>query len=171
MRNAKFIVLVVTAIVVLTSAAFTQTEKQIAAIRTEVQAINKGAAKYTKKTKNLYDLSTEGAEVTYYTSGKGLKKVIAKIYGESGNKTNEYFYQGEDLIFVFEKLNHYDKPIGVTNSPKVVRVEETRAYFEGGKCIRLLNGKKTIRADTIEFDEQIYQIVEVADLIKAAFDR
>lgn len=170
MRNAKFILLAAIAIVVFASASFAQTEKQIAAIRAEVQAINKGAAKYTKKTKNLYDLSTEGAEVTYYTSGKDLKKIVAKIYGESGNKTNEYFYQGEDLIFVFEKLNHYDNPIGAATSPKVVRVEETRAYFEGGKCIRLLNGKKTIKADTVEFDEQIYEIVETADTIKGGFD-
>ncbi len=171
MRSAKFILLVVTAIVGFNSVIFSQTEKQIATIRTEVQAINKASAQYTKKTKILYDLSTEGAEVTYYTSGKGLKKIVAKIYGESGNKTNEYFYQGEDLIFVLEKLNHYDKPIGAAKSPKVVRVEETRAYFEGGKCIRLLNRKKTIKANTSEFDEQIYQIVETADQIKAAFGR
>ncbi|MEJ7848782.1 MAG: hypothetical protein WKF92_11910 [Pyrinomonadaceae bacterium] len=103
MRNAKFILLAGIVIVVFTSALFAQTEKQIAAIRAEVQAINKGAAKYTKKTKNLYDLSTEGAEVTFYTSGKGLKKIVAKIYGESGNNTNEYFYQGKDLIFVLKR--------------------------------------------------------------------
>ena len=159
------------AVLVFSMAGSAQTEKQIAAIRSEIRQINKGSAKYAKKTKNLDNLSTEGAEVTYYTSGKGLKKIVAKIYGESGNSVAEYFYVGEDLIFVFEKSNYYDEPLQGSRTPKVARTEETRAYFEGGKCIRLLNGKKIVKPDTIEFDEEIYAIVETADQIKAAYDR
>ena len=171
MRKAKTILSIIAAIMIFESAAFAQIEKQIAVIRAEVQQINKSSAKYTKMTKNLNNLSAEGAEVTYYSSGKGLKKIVAKIYGETGNTINEYFYQGEDLIFVFQKANRYDKPIDGGRAPKTVKVEELRAYLEGGKCIRLLKGKKTIKPSTIEFDEEIYAIVETADQIKAAYDR
>ena len=85
MRSTKFMLLACAAVLVFSMAGSAQTEKQIAAIRSEIRQINKGSAKYAKKTKNLDNLSTEGAEVTYYTSGKGLKKIVAKIYGESGN--------------------------------------------------------------------------------------
>lgn len=171
MKNTKYIVLILAASAILVSPSFAQPEKQTAAIRAEVQQINAAAGEYEKKTKNIEDISTEGAEVTYYTSGKELKKVVAKIYGETGNTSSEYFYRGEDLIFAFQRSQHFDKPIDGGRVPKVVRIEELRAYFDAGKCIRLLNGKIAVKAGTIEFDEQIYAIGETAAHIKSAYDR
>lgn len=171
MKNIKDIVLIFAFAAILASASFAQSEKQVAMIRADVQQINGASSKYGKKTKNVDDISTEGAAVTYYTSGKGIKKITAKIYGETGNTTNEYFYRGEELIFAFQKANYFDKPIDGGRAPKVIKVEEIRAYFEGGKCIRLLSGKKIVKPGTIEFDEQVYAIGETAAHLKFAYDR
>lgn len=147
------------------------TEQQIAAIRAEVSAINQSGAQYKQKTVDIEGMALEGAEATYYTSGKSLKKIAVKLYGESYNATMEFYYQGKDLIFVFEKVNKYVMPIGSSGKPKIAKVEETRCYFAGGKLIRLLVGKKQIAPGAIEFTEGEYRMIELSDELKAAYNR
>lgn len=144
------------------------TEKQIAAIRAEVAAIEKAGAKYTQTTKDIEGMALEGTQAVYYSSGKGLKKIAAKLYGESYNATLEFYYQGEELIFVFQKLNKYVMPVGA-GKVRIASVEETRTYFAGGKLIRLLDGKKQVAPGSIEFDEAEYRMIELSDQFKAAF--
>ena len=73
----------------LADSAQAQTEKEVVKIRAEVAAINKGAAKYQKKTKNIEDISLEGTEATYFTAGANLKKsprkCMAKLTTEAAN--------------------------------------------------------------------------------------
>lgn len=145
------------------------TERQIAAIRAEVAAINKAGAKYTKKTIAVEGVSLEGTEATYYVSGKGLKMITARIYGESFRATLELYYQGEDLIFAYQKTSRYEMPIGTSKTPKIAGIEETRSYFTGGKMIRFLDGKKQVKPDAIEFDEQAYSTMEISDTFRRAF--
>jgi hypothetical protein len=154
---------------ILGSAAFAQTEREITAIRIEVAAINKSAAKYTKKTKMVDDISLEGTEATYYASGKGLKKIVARIYSEGANETDEFYYQGEELIFVFVKFNKYDQPINAKRTPKVARTEEQRFYFAGGNLIRLLVGKKELKPDDERYEELKKETVETADQLKKSY--
>jgi hypothetical protein len=121
-----------------TNSAYAQTEKEIVKIRTEVAAINKGASKYKKATKDVEGISLEGTEATYFYSGKTLKKTTAKMYGETYNSTGEFYYQNGELIFAFVKRNQYDTQIGLEKPPKVVRTEEQRFYFRSdGELIRL----------------------------------
>ena len=145
-------------------------ERQIAAIRAEVSAINERSAKYTIKTINVEGVSLEGTEATFYVSGKALRKIAAKIYGESYRATLELYFQGEDLIFAYQKTSRYDMPIGTTRQPRVVGTEETRSYFSGGKMIRFLKGKKQIGAG-IEFDEQAYSTMEISDTFRREFTK
>jgi hypothetical protein len=132
---------------------FAQIDKQISAIRAEVAAINKASKKYTKKTKNVEEISLEGTEATYFVSGKGLKKVVAKMYGETYNATGEFYYSGEELIFAFIKFNKYDTQIGMNPPPKIIRTEEQRLYFAGGDLIRLLLGKKELKSSDERYNE------------------
>lgn len=148
-----------------------QTQKQIAAIRSEVNQINKNALSYTKMTRNIEGLSTEGSVATYFLSGKGLKKITAKIYGETFNTTTELYYSGEELIFAFQKASLYERPIGGSKTPKIVRVRETRLYRDGGKSIRILLGKIELKQDDVKYTETEYEIIELADQLKAAVDR
>jgi hypothetical protein len=152
--------------------AFAQTvETQITAIRAEVAAINGRSAKYTTKTIAVEGVSLEGTEATFYVSGKALRKIAAKIYGESYRATLELYFQGEDLIFAYQKTSRYDMPIGSGKTPRVLATEETRSYFSGGKMIRFLKGKKQIKTDSIEFDEQAYSTMEISDTLRRAFTK
>jgi hypothetical protein len=144
-------------------AVHAQTDKRVADIRGKVAEINKGAGKFTKTKKDVTGISTEGAEATLFHKGKELKKVVAKIYGETFNAISEFYFDGGDLIFAYDKINHYDTQIGLEKPVKVVRVEEIRSYFDGGKMFKLLNGAKTTAPGTDDFvqkEKENQQIVK-----------
>lgn len=151
------------------SNVFAQTEKEIAQIRAEVNLINKSAAKYKKEKRNVEDISLEGTEATYFVSGKGLKKISAKLYGETYNATVEVYYSGEEMIFAFMKENRYDSQIGMKPPPKVVKSEERRFYFSGGNLVRLLVGKKELKPSEENYNEYKQQVDEIAGKLKAAY--
>ena len=135
-------------------AVHAQTDKRVTDIRAKVAEINKGASKLTKTKKTVMGISTEGAEATLFHKGKDLKKIVAKIYGETFNAVTEFYFSGGDLIFAYDKINHYDTQIGLKQPVKVVRVEETRSYFDGGKMFKLLNGAKTTAPGTDDFAQK-----------------
>lgn len=167
MRN-KF--LSVAVIIFTVSVAFAQkSEKQIAAIRTEVKRINKNASSYNRKTESIEGISLEGTEATYYSSGKSLKKISAKIYGETYRATAELFYRDEQLIFAFQRVEKYDTQIAVDPPPKVVKIEEIRSYFANGKMIGFLQGKKVIKPGNAAFKKEEKDTVEFSDKLKAVF--
>lgn len=154
--------------IALTGFANAQTEKEIVKIRAEVAAINRGAAKYKKTTKNVEDIALEGTEATYYHSAGILKKITAKIYGETFSAAGEFYYADGKLIFAFLKHNQYDTQIGADPPPKVAAGEERRFYFAGGELIRLLIGKKELPADDERHSELKEQIVGVSNELKGS---
>lgn len=147
---------------------FAQAEKEIAAIRAQVAAIDKAAPRYKKATKTVENISLEGTEANYFSSDKGLEKIAAKIFGETFNATAEFYYQNDALIFVFYKINRYDRSIGTTKSPKVVRTEERRFYFKGDRLIRLLDGKTEVKTDHEKYETMRDEMIDVAEKLKAA---
>lgn len=150
------------------AALLAQTEKQIASIRSEVNLINKAAPKYQKKTESVEGVSLEGAEATYFTSGRGLKKIVAKIYGETYRATAEIYYSGEEMIFAYQRLEKYDTHVAMTPPPKVTKVVETRVYCAGADAIRVLEGKKQLAAGDAAYDEAVAGMRELSDKLKAA---
>lgn len=167
----KWKLLIVTAILILSSQiVFAQTEKQITAIRTKVAAINKGAKNYTKKTKSVEDISLEGTEATFYSSRLSLKKVTANMYGETYKATGEFYYENGKLIFAFVKHNQYDTQIGMEKAPKVVKIEERRYYFDDDEnLIRLLVGKKELKAGDENYDELKDSAISIGEKFQEAF--
>jgi len=141
--------------------------KRITEIRAEVNAINKNAAKYTKKTKDVEGVSLEGTEATYYFSGKHLQKITAQIYGETYNATAELYYKNGELLFAFVKRNEYDTQVGVGTPPKVVRTEEQRFYFRSdGELIRLLVGGKELKRGDEKYSELKDEIISLSRKLK-----
>lgn len=69
--KGKVSVLWVALLVLFAGSVSAQVEKQIAAIRADVNLINKNAPKYDKKVKGIDGLSVEGSEATYFISGRG----------------------------------------------------------------------------------------------------
>jgi hypothetical protein len=146
-----------------------QDPKEITAIRREVALIEKNAARYDKKTKLVEGLSLEGTEATYFTSGRGLKKIAAKMFGESYRATVEIYYSGEEAFFIYQKLERYVMPIPDRGPVKIASFTEHRLYRRGTATIRLLQGKTKLTPGDTEFDEAEMQMVELADQLKAAF--
>jgi hypothetical protein len=146
-----------------------QTEKEVAAIRAEVGSINKNAKSYRQRVKDVDGISLEGTQATYFTSGKGLKKITAKMYGETFNASVELYYQDEKLIFAYQKINRYDTHIAMTPPPKVIKTEEKRLYFSAGKMIKLLVGKSTIKPANRQWDESETELIELAGALRAAY--
>jgi len=143
-----------------------QTEKEVVKIRAEVAAINKGISKYTKTTKDVEDVSLEGTEATYYHSAKVLKKITAKMFGETYNATSEFYYSNGELIFAFVKRNRYDTQVGMDAPPKVVSSEEQRFYFAGGELIRMLIGKKELKSGSEKYSELKDEIIDISGKLK-----
>jgi hypothetical protein len=167
----KFKLLILTVALLLSfQNIFAQTGKEVLSIRNKVGTINKNLRKYTKKTKNVDDVSLEGTEATYYASGRGLLKITAKMYGETYNAVGEFYYQGEELIFAYLKLNKYDTQIGLKKPVKVVKVEEKRLYFAGGDLIKLLVGKRQIKSTNEIFSESKDEIISISGKLKAAYE-
>lgn len=157
-------------IVVGIQASFAQdVEKQVSGIRREVAEITRNANKYTKTTREIDGISLEGTVATYFTSGKRLKKITAKSYGETYNSTTELFYQGDQLIFVFQKFNRYDTQIGSDKPVKVVMVKESRFYFENGRMIRFLNGKVSVKRTAKSWSDSESEIKSLSSALKDAF--
>lgn len=164
--NIRFLIAIVFVTFALSGAANAQTEKEIAKIRAEVAAINKGAAKYKKTTKNVEDISLEGTEATFSSAGGNLKKITSKMYGETYNATGEFYYRNGQLIFAFLKHNQYDTQIGLGKTPKVVRAEQRRFYFAEGELIRLLVGKEELKSADERYAELRDSVADIAAKLK-----
>jgi hypothetical protein len=117
------------------SARAWQDETAIGAIRREYAAINKGVSRYRKVKKDLSGFSLEGGEMTAYFRGPQIVKIVAIHYGEGGRTLEEYYYRNGQLIFVFEKVLNYDRPL----SGKVVSTTENRFYYNDGELIRWID--------------------------------
>jgi hypothetical protein len=133
---SKYIGLFSLLLVFCISPAFTQNEAQVKRIKTEVTKINKSLKTYKKQSRFVEGIAVEGTEATYYRSRGVLRKTEAKMYGETGRGTIELFYTDGKLIFAFERMHRYDTHISAKPSPKIVRTEEDRLYFAGGKLIK-----------------------------------
>lgn len=167
--KTKLLILAVTIFIGIQTVFAQNVEKQVAQIRAEVTAITKNAKNYQKTTKDVEGISLEGTEATYFVSGKGLKKITAKSYGETYNATTELYYQGEELIFVYRKFNRYDTQIGLEKPVKVVSVKESRFYFANGKMIKFLNGKISVKKTAKSWSDSESEINSLANTLKEAF--
>lgn len=148
-----------------------QSAREIASIRTEVNLINKSAPKYQKKTRDVEGISLEGAEATYFTSGKGLKKITARMYGETFRAMAELYYSGEEMIFAYQRLERYSGHIAMKPAPKVAQVIETRVYYAGSKAIRVLEDKKQLSPDSAEFRGADEGMTDLSQKLRAAIQQ
>jgi hypothetical protein len=145
-----------------------QTASLISEIRAEVGKINADLPKYAKRVKTVLGVSLEGAEATYYYDGKNLKRVSAKLHGETYNAVLDLYYRGDVLFFAYQKLNRYDTQIGMQPPPKVVSSEEKRLYFSTNGLAALRIGQTDVEPEDVRWREAEEEIVEVADRLKAA---
>ena len=114
-----------------------QEKESISSIRERYAAINKNLAKYRVVKKELSGFSTEGGELVAYIDGASVVKMAATHLGETGRSSEEFYYRGGELLFVFYRRETYDAPM----SGKVSKTAEERFYFAGGRLIRWLDSR------------------------------
>ena len=68
--------------------------------------------------------SNEGGNESYYFYNNNLFKVISKSYGETGQRTIEYYYRDKNLIFTFAKTSKY-----LPNTAEISCSIEIRNYY------------------------------------------
>lgn len=104
----------------------------IARIRAEFTATEREAPRYRRTTHDLHDFSLEGGELTGFYRGRELRKLHARLFGESWRGTEAYYFAGGRLIFIHVVHERYDEPM----SGRVQRTIEHRFYFDRGRLIR-----------------------------------
>ncbi|WP_426477705.1 hypothetical protein ACP3T3_21275 [Chryseobacterium sp. CBSDS_008] len=126
-------------------------KNRIKPIQANFKSINSVTKWTSVKKKDIEGESAEGGEATFYYMDRGLQKVIAKHYGEMGQKLIEYYLLNGQLSFVFEKEYKYNRPlfydakaIKENNDTeafdlKKSKITMTRNYFENGNIILISN--------------------------------
>ncbi|HKO60510.1 MAG TPA: hypothetical protein VJV03_05065 [Pyrinomonadaceae bacterium] len=134
--------------------ALAQAKDPIAAIRQQYAAINKRSPRYRKVNKELSGFSLEGGELFAYFDGPAIVKIVARHFGESGNTVEEYYYWNGQLIFAFEKVSRYNRPL----SGRVVSAVENRFYFNDGNLIRWIGekGKEAPVSEAYRLKEKVF---------------
>jgi predicted RNase H-like nuclease (RuvC/YqgF family) len=109
-------------------------EQKIRRNESEYKQINDNLRKYTKKTRELTGFSTEGGELDVFSDGNKIRKLTAILYGETGKRLEEYYYENGKLIYIYCKLSHYDKPFG-----EVIKAEENKFYLSNNKLLQWID--------------------------------
>ena len=131
-------------IAVIRTSAQPQKSDPIPAIRRDYAPINKRAPRLRKVKKQLSGFSLEGGELTAYFDGPNVVKIVANHFGEGGGTLEEYYYRNGKLIFVYEKITHYDAP----TSGRVASWSQNRYYFDNDKLIRWIDENTRTATDT-----------------------
>jgi hypothetical protein len=147
---------------------FAQSPQNISAIRSWVQKINRDTGYQTKVLENSFftarnDASDNGQELTAYYKNVALKKLVFIVGLSYCTKTYEYYFNGDNLVFVFEKEADYpETKEGELDYSRLVPAFERRLYLDNNKIIltkikghqRILESKlrsidilKTLQAD------------------------
>lgn len=124
-------------------------KNRIKPIQANFKRINSMTTWASVKKIDIEGESAEGGEATFYYTDKGLQKVIAKHYGEIGQKLTEYYLLNGQLSFVFEKEYKYNRPLFYDAKAmkenndteafdlKKSKIIMTRNYFENGNIIMI----------------------------------
>ena len=112
-------------------------------IRPNFQRINEIKQWAYVEEKEVFDISLEGAMLTFYYSDNGLEKVIAKIYGETFKSLIEYYFLDGHLSFIYDVTTRYGIPpmyreelLSQGHEDVPDTKIERRWYLKGNNCIR-----------------------------------
>jgi hypothetical protein len=137
----------------------------IARIRAQFATIEREAPAYRQTKHDVHDFSLEGGELTGFYRGRELRKLHARLFGETWRGTEEYYFAGGRLIFIHVVHERYDEPM----SGRVHWTIEHRFYFDGGRLIRRI---RTVRPppgsdDLSMFDPDLPVLLRKVELFAA----
>jgi hypothetical protein len=137
----------------------------IARIRAEFAAIEREVPAYRQTKHDVHDFSLEGGELTGFYRGRELRKLHARLFGESWRGTEEYYFAGGRLIFIHVVHERYDEPM----SGRVQRRIEHRFYFDGGRLVRRIRGVRPAASsgDLSMYDPDLAVLLRKAEMFAA----
>jgi len=110
-------------------------------IKLDFKKINDNQKRYKNKSYDVFGLSAEGGEATSYYEGVELKKIHCILFGEMGKVETDYYFNNNQLFFVYKKSYLYDKTMYIKNF-KIKKTEENRYYINDKSIIRWVIGNK-----------------------------
>lgn len=137
----------------------------IARIRQEFAAVEREAHTYRRTTHEVLNFSIEGGELTGFFRGRELRKLHARLFGETWRGTEEYYFAGGQLIFIHVVHERYAEPFG--EGGQIAARIEHRLYFDGGRLIRRLRTQSPRAEDLSMFDPEVPTLRRNAQLFAA----
>lgn len=135
----------------------------IARIRQQFAAIEREAPAYRRTVHNVHGFSLEGGELTGFFRGGELRKLHARLFGETWRGTEELYFADGRLVFAYVVHERYDEPL----SGRVQSRIEHRLYFDGGRLIRRVRTQRPASEDLSMFDPDLPALLRDAELFAA----
>jgi hypothetical protein len=136
----------------------------ISRIRQRFAAIEREAPTYQRTTHDVFNFSLEGGELTGFFRGNELRKLAARLYGETWRGSEEYYFADGQPVFVYAAYELYHRPFGEGGVRATV---EHRYYFDGGRLIRHIRTQRPAREDLSGYDPDADTILRHSRLFAA----
>jgi hypothetical protein len=136
----------------------------IASIRARFAEIEREAPRLRRTKHDLQDFSLEGGELEGFYRGGELRKLRARLFGETWQGTEEYYFSAGRLIFIHIVQNRYDEPMSGIGKRRI----EHRFYFDGGRLVRLVRSQHPRATEDLSmFDPELPTLLRNAELFAA----
>jgi len=121
-----------------------------------------GKMKQVKATAEVDDL---GFDLKAWRDGKEVRKIVARVPGEDGDGSEEYYFQGGTLVFVFRQYE-----AAAEDGKKGVQMED-RFYLKDGSLFKWLGSdKKAVSPDSEDFKFEAQRLEELSPIFVKALD-
>ena len=129
-------------------------DSRILQIKSEYKAIRDTLHSMSLIEAVLMGYSAEGGGAIGYLGKSGqLRLIEVSFYGEMGKIIKEYYFNNEELFFVFIQEHRYNVPFNIDQNlakkigsepfdPRKTAIKENRFYFHQGELIRWIDGNK-----------------------------
>ena len=120
--------------------------------------------------KDVWDISLEGTQLTYYYSSGGLEKIIASLAGEYYSATITYYFLNRYLSFVVSETNKYPENLysdDFNPDEAVYTLIKRKWFMKDGFCFRGVgnNGEILSLADEDSESNMKYETQQLFDVI------
>jgi hypothetical protein len=137
----------------------------ISRIRKECTLIERDASKYRRLERPCDGMSAEGGLLTAYYEGKSLRKLVVKLYGESGKSTIEFYVHNGMPLFILRTDMEYKRPIGPPPfgswTRRVIRTVQSRYYLDRGRLIGYSRSSKAAFQDHVEPQRELNSLLDI----------
>ena len=137
----------------------------IARIRAAFAATERDALRFRRTTHDLDGFSLEGGVLDAFYDGKQLRKLSARLFGETWRGTESYYFSAGRLVFIHVVHERYDRPM----SGRVRARLEHRFYFDNDQLIRRVRTQSPRHSvtDLSSFDPDVTDLLTSSTLYAA----